>query len=305
MFTMRLQHNACEIEHEVTTPTYKLTSELRTRGQILQFQQSPECIGQRAVKNSRPNKTIKLQHEDPLLGMWTNPGLNYNFINIFATGYTKTFRKNTLRTQQPKSEKETPHIPHATWDCNIMLVKLHLKSQLSTTHNSQLTNEFNTKGQIPAFQHTPQRLQVHPQPWNQVSTTQLTWTVHMHLRWKLSLTNVTTKLMNSEHHLSTIEIVPLALSLSRLRGKEMPNKHPEGTISSSLDTSNANTQFLLVVLSCCFVFVFVFVLFWLRCWVPWEMCGDGGRRKPCRNVNVRVGFAGSRGGIALLRRPPP
>lgn len=184
-----------------------------------------------------------------------------------------------------------------------MLVKLHLKSQLSTTYNFQLTNEFKTKGQIPAFQHTPQRLQVHPQPWNQVSTRQLTWTVHMHLHWKLGLTNVTTKLMNSEHHLSTIEIVPLALSLSRLRGKEMPNKHPKGTISSSLDTSNATPTHNSSLL-CCLVVLFLF-LFWLRCWVPWEMCGDGGRGKPCRNVNVRVSFAGSRGGIALLRRPPP
>lgn len=103
-------------------------------------------------------------------------------------------------------------------------------------------------------------------------------------------------------------ILSLSRSLSlRYVKKKCQTKHPKGTTSSSLDTSNANTQFFLVVLSCQVLFCFVFVLFWLRCWVPWEMCGDGGRGKPYRkNVNVRMmGFAGSKGGTVLLRRPPP
>ena len=69
MFTMELQHNACEIEHEVTTLTYNQQVNRRPEAKFLNSNKAQKCIGQRAVKKSRPNKTIKLQHEDSLLGM--------------------------------------------------------------------------------------------------------------------------------------------------------------------------------------------------------------------------------------------
>jgi hypothetical protein len=73
---------------------------------FLNSNKAQKCIGQRAVEKWRPNKTIKLQHEDPLLGMWTNPGLNNNFINIFATGYTKNFRKTHSEPNNPNQKKK-------------------------------------------------------------------------------------------------------------------------------------------------------------------------------------------------------
>lgn len=182
-----------------------------------------------------------------------------------------------------------------------MLVKLHLKSQLSTTYNFQLTNEFKTRGQILAFQHTTTAIASTPTTMK----SSVKKTIDMNGPHAFALKIGPHKRYHRIDELRTPpqnHRNPFSLSLSRLREREMPKKTPK---RNNLQLYRYQQHQHTILPRCVALFCFVLVLFWLRCLVPWEMCGDGGRGKPYRNVNVRMCFAGSRGGIVLLRRPPP